>query len=113
MMTRINCIPVTELTDRHLLAEYRELPRVFRLARPDASIPPTYRMGTGHVTFFYNKLGYLAKRQAQIIRECQKRGFNIQFTNPFWDLPEELAHDWQPTSEAMAINRKRIAERLS
>lgn len=28
-MTRINVVPVTELTDKHLLAEYRELPRIF------------------------------------------------------------------------------------
>ena len=30
-MTRINCVPVTELHDRHLVAEYRELPRCFAL----------------------------------------------------------------------------------
>ena len=28
-MTRINCVPVEELTDKHLGAEYRELPRLF------------------------------------------------------------------------------------
>lgn len=111
-MTRINCIPVEDLTDKHLLAEYRELPRVFKLARPDANIPPTYRLGTGHVTFFYNKLGYLQRRQSQIIRECQKRGFNIQYTNPYWNVPEELGNDWTPTPEAMALNRARIADRL-
>ena len=28
-MTRINLTLVSELTDQHLMAEYRELPRVF------------------------------------------------------------------------------------
>ena len=28
-MTRINCIPPAELSDKHLLAEFHELPRVF------------------------------------------------------------------------------------
>ncbi|ENT03393.1 hypothetical protein C038_02848 [Brucella sp. 63/311] len=32
-MTRINCIPPAELTGPHLVAEYRELPRVFALVR--------------------------------------------------------------------------------
>lgn len=29
-MTRINVIPVSELSDQHLIAEYRELPRVLK-----------------------------------------------------------------------------------
>jgi len=30
-MTRINCAPKKELSDKHLAAEYRELPRIFGL----------------------------------------------------------------------------------
>ena len=36
-MTRINCIPVEELSTPHLIAEYRELPRVFALAHNAAA----------------------------------------------------------------------------
>ena len=36
-MTRINCVPVEELHQKHLVAEYRELPRVFRLAEAAAT----------------------------------------------------------------------------
>ena len=32
-MTRINVVPPRLLLDEHLLAEYRELPRVFALAK--------------------------------------------------------------------------------
>lgn len=37
-MTRINRIPVEELSRQHLVAEYRELPRVFALAGFSAAV---------------------------------------------------------------------------
>ena len=90
-MTRINCIPPDELITRHLVAEYRELPRVFALVRAsiargevpeDTKNPREYRLGTGHVLFFYGRLGYLAKRQTALVAEMQKRGFKPTFTDP-------------------------------
>lgn len=35
-MTRINLIPPAQLSDQHLLAEYRELPRIFTMAHEAA-----------------------------------------------------------------------------
>jgi deoxyribonuclease (pyrimidine dimer) len=116
-MTRINCIPVQELKDKHLLAEYRELPRVFKLARPCPNAPKEYKLGTGHVMFFYNKLTFLLARQRMIVSEMKARGFE-----PKYD-PEGLQAlrtpdnevcwgDWTPTEEAMNLNRQRIQERL-
>lgn len=32
-MTRINVVPVSELVDKHLVAEYRELPRIYKAAQ--------------------------------------------------------------------------------
>lgn len=32
-MTRINCVAPIELTTKHLVAEYRELPRIYNLVR--------------------------------------------------------------------------------
>ena len=64
-MTRINCVPPSELTVQHLVAEYRELPRIFALVRaaiargerPDDTRNPTeYRLGSGHVRFFTAKV---------------------------------------------------------
>lgn len=119
-MTRINCIPVTELTDKHLVAEYRELPRVFKLARmprKNEQIPELYTLGTGHVKFFYDKLDYCYKRQHQLYDEMKRRGFKPTFP------PERLLLEhhnkvklwgpWEPTPEAMEINRQRIKERLN
>lgn len=116
-MTRINCVPPSELTDQHLLAEYRELPRVFRLARPDADIPSSYCMGKGHVTFFYDKLYWCYIRQHAVYREMKRRGFKPRY-HPNNLLPHKidnpvLWNDWKPTSEALAINRARIAESLT
>jgi hypothetical protein len=112
-MTRINVIDPTELTDQHLIAEYRELPRVFALARPLAPRErvPTYRLGAGHVKFFYPLTGWLAARQAALIAECQRREFNIQHTTPPMSLPG-LDGDWSPPPEALSVNRARLQEKL-
>lgn len=112
-MTRINCVPVEELTRQHLIAEYRELPRVFKLARVVKNPPPEYTLGKGHVTFFYDKLKYCFLRFEELVAEMQKRGYKPQHLHaPLWSGPSELWNDWTPTEEAKAINRARIRERL-
>lgn len=114
-MTRINCIPVTELTDKHLIAEYRELPRVFKLARECPEAPKEYTLGKGHAKFFYDKLLYLLLRQEDLISEMQQRGFKPAFTKPYSLMkgkPASLCNDWNPGKKAMELNRARIAERL-
>jgi deoxyribonuclease (pyrimidine dimer) len=122
-MTRINCIPPRELSREHLVAEYRELPRIFALVRAaiargetpeDPRNPPDYRLGKGHVRFFYCRLGYLVKRQAAIIEEMRARGYKPAFDDPaslLAGLPVAWCRDWEPTPEAIAANLERIAER--
>jgi deoxyribonuclease (pyrimidine dimer) len=112
-MTRINVVPVAELCDKHLLAEYRELPRVFKLATPYRKLPERYTLGKGHVIFFYNKLGYLATRFVEIVNEAKKRGFKVKYTTAdVRGLNPVLFGDYTPTPEALALNRARIAERI-
>lgn len=122
-MTRINCVPVTELTRQHLIAEYRELPRVFNLARKAAARgyqasdgPSVYTLGKGHVLFFYTRLHYLAQRQQQLVDEMLRRGYQPSFTNSLSilhaDIPTYMWNDWKPDEAALAINRQRLAERL-
>jgi len=124
-MTRINCVPVEELTDKHLGAEYRELPRLFgqilkaieRGEQPnDKRNPKQYKLGTGHTRFFYDKTCWLCKRYYNLVAECQKRGRVVNFPAPppiVFDIPIEWWNDWQPTPEAMELNRQRIQERLN
>ena len=117
-MTRINCIPPADLVNKHLLAEYRELPRVFKLARENANIPSKYTMGPGHVTFFYDKLGYLYSRQKQIVQELTKRGFSLSFDpeslkDTWFNQKSVLWGQWSPSKQDQQTNIQRINERLA
>lgn len=124
-MTRINCIPPSELCQQHLVAEYRELPRIFGAVQKavlrgespdDGRNPQEYRLGTGHVRFFYPRLGYLIKRQTDIVNEMKRRGITVNFEAPtrdkFSDIPDKWFNDWQPSANAIKINKARIAERM-
>lgn len=119
-MTRINCIPVEELSGPHLVAEYRELPRVFALAekaaaRGNFTQPNNYTLGKGHLLFFYTRLGFLVQRHAELITEMKRRNYKPSFSGvrreDFPSIPDSYWHQWQPTKEAMHINRQRIKER--
>jgi len=116
-MTRINVIPAADLTDRHLIAEYRELPRVFELARKwvesgrPGEIPDSYRLGSGHVRFFYPRTGFLSRRQAELIAEGRARGFELSHVDPPDPVPG-ADDDWSPPPEAVALNLERLRERL-
>ena len=64
-MTRINVgIPPAELVNQHLIAEHREIKRIPNCIAKGKynmdGIPDKFKLGTGHVKFFYNKLLYLA-----------------------------------------------------
>lgn len=116
-MTRINVVPPQELCDQHLLAEHRELTRIPNaVARGKYHLrnqPSEYKLGEGHVRFFFNKLKFLHKRHQALHTECLARGFNVQNRWPA-ELPEDKAlwQDYVPTAQALAINRARIAERM-
>ncbi len=110
-MTRINVIPPELLTDQHVLAEYRELPRIFRLARLNAKRPTRYVLGTGHALFFYPLTAWLSRRQAALIAECEARGFEIQYRTPPAPIPG-LDGDWEPDADAVALCLSRLRERL-
>lgn len=125
-MTRINCIPVSELAIIHLVAEYRELPRVFGLVRkyqerggrPDSIAthgqPTSYVLGKGHVLFFYTRLRWCVRRYKELVDEMHRRGYKTSYTMPRIEgLERHWFGDWEPTPEAMRINRARIKDRLN
>jgi hypothetical protein len=123
-MTRVNTIPVEELTQPHLVAEYRELPRIFGLVRAaqakgltpkDIKIPADYVLGSGHMLFFYDKCMFLLRRQQDLIREMRRRGYDPKFIYPnnlIVGLAPHWLGDWTPTKNALVLSRARIAERL-
>ena len=123
-MTRINLTLVSQLADQHLMAEYRELPRVFGTVRKhvqngkklkDFKVSSQFLLGTGHVTFFYDKLEFLKQRQIQLIAECLKRGFNIKDTTvqDISDIPSAWRNGYVPSQDAIQLSQARLDEKIA
>jgi deoxyribonuclease (pyrimidine dimer) len=118
-MTRINVgIPPAELVSKHLIAEHREIKRIPNCVAKGKynmdGIPKRFKLGTGHVKFFYNKLLYLKKRYIRLYEECIKRGFNVQNYIEAWNsIPDELMNDYNVRANDIRIIRKRINEKLN
>lgn len=119
-MTRINVVPPSELTDKHLIAEWHELPRLYGLVKaaemrgekPNLKEVPDYVLGNGHVRFFYPRLGYISVRFLALAAEMLNRGFKIRHFSP---PKPTIRFDWyghyEPTEQALALNRARLRER--
>lgn len=118
-MTRINCgILPTELTKKHLIAEHREIKRIPNcVSKGRFSLknqPPNFKLGIGHVKFFYNKLGYLKKRYEELYTECVKRNINVQYYGNSWNnISIDMMNDYCPTDYDRELVRKRILENLT
>ena len=118
-MTRINVgIPPAELVNQHLIAEHREIKRIPNCVAKGRynmdGIPDRFKLGTGHVKFFYNKLLYLKSRYIKLYEECISRGFNVQNYINAWDnVPNELMNDYQPTEVDRDIIKERINLKLN
>lgn len=128
-MTRLNLVPPEELADQHLFAEWREIKMVPRsLARSLQArgtqgvlrvVPPTFRLNEGHVCFFYDKGHYLQRRYAALTRELLDRGIHdfdrtakLDKLGIYGTLPLAFCSDYEPTEDALAIVRDRLAVRL-
>ncbi len=134
-MTRINLVPPAELYDQHLFAEFREIKMVPKsLARSLASArmrevddpvawvlaraPKEFVLGTGHVSFFYDKGAYLGARYYALRRELDRRGVKYD-RNSALDpglvmlSDRRLFCDYVPTPEALGLIRERIASRVA
>lgn len=124
-MTRINVLAPEDLTDSHLMAEYRELPMVHgSLARTLKSkrgvdysrISPKYTLNTGHVYQFYNKGKWLHERYEALIAELRSRGYQVDpdSRSVNWSLFTEngLYGDWVPDEGAYVVNADRILLRI-
>lgn len=116
-MTRVNLIPVNELTDQHLLAEHREIKRIPNCVKSWKynlkDIPKEYTLWTWHIKFFYNKLHFLYIRYLLLYNECKKRNFEVQFYwNSFTDLPFELKSNFYPSKKEIDKSRERIESKI-
>ena len=119
-MVRINLINPKRLTDQHLLAEFVEIKMLALFVKkyPRGFIPEKYTLGKGHMSFFRDKMDFVAKRFFYITKELKKRNFNLDEKNIndvyklFRQIPIENTQDYQATKEAITINKKRILERV-
>jgi hypothetical protein len=117
-MTRINLgVKPSELCNKHLLAEHREIkriPNLIKLGRYSLkNIPSKFTLGTGHVRFFYNKLLFLKNRYISLHKECIKRGFNVSdYSSSFDGLPKELMHNYPLRKGDRKIIVQRINQKL-
>ena len=125
-MTRINLVTPAYLTDKHLLAEYRELPRIFTAVRKlmnqgktpyDVDIPAQYVLGNGHCKFFYNKIQWLYDRFCLLKKELDVRNFNIDenmYSSIIKDV-DDISLSWKgrfkPSPEEIYLNMARLAKR--
>lgn len=116
-MTRINAgIHPSELPDKLLLAEHREITRIPNAVKSGRAkivdIPIRFTLGKGHVKFFYDKLGYLAKRYDELYLECTDRGFNVTCKrSAFFELRESLRGDYTASQSDRTVVVERIRER--
>jgi len=122
-MTRINVVPPSELSRQHLIAEYREITRLpgnlytsmSRKGKPFNlnEIPTEYTLGKGHVKFFYTKMLFLKKRFESLVYEMLSRGYEPKYTDSTIFVIDNATfyNDYEPTEQAIEINRQRIKER--
>ena len=121
-MTRINsAIPVKCLTDEHLLAEHREikrLPYCLKRACETGSIkriPENFVLGSGHITFFLDKMKFVFERYQKIHKECISRGFDvIDYSDNWSDYKEDKRYwnDYRPSEKEKKMLIERISERI-
>ena len=123
-MTRINIIPVSELYDQHLIAEYREITMVpaalnrtlnSKVGLDTTKIPHNYTLNKGHVYFFYDKGKYLDLRYNEIVDEMKRRGFSPDKKRKFPKeifIENSLYNNWIPNSKDYEIINQRIKSKI-
>lgn len=126
-MTRINLVDPKVLTDQHLITEYRELPRIVGNVRKAIAAnkswqkdyakkaPKQFVLGTGHMTFFYNKLQFLVERHKLLVDECVARGIQITHTDglDISDIPDNWKGTYTPTEDEVHLSIARINKKIS
>lgn len=104
------------LADQHLIAEYLEIMMLIGHVKKHPSIngmPERYKLGTGHITFFKNKLRYLKERHKLIKEEMKKRGFYARKTIRFNGIDKKLINNWKPKKDDFNIIEERLIWKIS
>lgn len=118
-MTRINVVPVEELSDQHLIAEYRELPRAVKQNFDLTDAPKKYTLGKGHVKWAAQHPGFLINRFYNLCNEMKYRGFIVNFSssdfnNLVYENKMKLLIEgpvYILSNDDIQINRQRLIEK--
>ncbi len=118
-MTRINVgIPPKELSNKHLIAEHREIKRIPNHFKKFGEkclvdIPKEFCLGKGHVKFFLDKPWYTYTRYLEIYKECLNRGFKVTCYANAWEsyIGFENLVNYFPTPKDIELIKERIREK--
>lgn len=117
-MTRINVVPVEELSDQWLLAEYHELPRVIKGDFDLRDAPNIYCLGKGHVKWAKKHSRWLLRRYLEVTWElADYRGYKVNY--PFcklyglWESKNNRDNDrWYEVNQSdIKLNCERLIEK--
>jgi deoxyribonuclease (pyrimidine dimer) len=117
-MVRVNCgIEPYMLTDEHLRAENVELQMLltFISKHPKGTIPNKFSLNKGHISFFRDKAGYIAKRLQGVQTEMANRGMSVNFCIDIYsefNIPLNNRKEYSPTADDAEIVAERIVERI-
>ena len=112
-MTRVNVVPVQELSDQWLIAEYRELPRCLKGNISIKDAPDYYVLGKGHMKWVRKHGIYANRRMFELIKEMLFRGFNVTYRDGLTNYITTLMLDYKPSATDIQINRKRLKDRYN
>lgn len=122
-MTRINLVPLDELEREFIQGEYKEIIRVFNLVKKaqsknktpnDIDAPTKYKLGSGHVKFFYDKLLFVVKRYEQLTEKMIELGYKpnpISREELLEGIDDHWLNDYIPSDEEISISKSRLNER--
>ena len=116
-MTRINVVPVEELSDQHLIREYQELPRCIKQNINTDDAPLVYKLGTGHMKWAKKHSFFLVDRYFELCGEMIYRGFKVNY--PASSLQKcalktviyNNENSYKPTNEDLQTNSQRLIEK--
>lgn len=120
-MTRIDsAINPKNLTDQHLIAELRELPRIFTAVnkrieekKPFNDISDKFTLGAGHCKFFYDKCEFLIERHFGLRYEYLYRfGKDYNFDPNRSQVNDLVWNNYTPTQEEKELLIDRISTRI-
>lgn len=117
-MARVNVgVDPKYLSDQHLLAEAVEILMVvgalkkqnFTIKKPT---PNSFKLGTGHIRFFWDKILFLDRRLSLVKTELNARQMQANHSINLSEIPVELLNDWSPEEKDLLLLKERITSRL-